>query len=574
MLGSLEVSADGVVANLGPPKQRALLAVLLLHVGEAVSVDRLIDDLWTGRPPRTAGHSIQIYVSELRKALTPLASRDLIVTRHPGYELHVDADDIDVRRFERLVDDGLRQIQSGDSVGGAVTLRWALDLWCGPALSDFAYDEFALPYIRRLNDRHLDAIEELAAAELTNGRTAEALSLAEMAMREDPLRERSREVAMLALYRTGRHAEALRTYQRLREYLVSELGLQPSPSIQRLQERILLHDLSLTPDGRDTIEVAGRRSNPYKGLRPFAEADALDFFGRDALVERLVGALRNGQRMITLVGPSGSGKSSVVAAGLLPRLRAGDDLPGSHGWRISCLVPGRGCLEELARAQRPTERATRTLLVIDQFEDLFVDQDEVMRRNVLHALAYAISDAAGPISVVLALRADFYDRPLLDQDFAAVFVPSVINVVPMTTDELEAAIVRPAAQSGVTVEASLVVDLVADTAAQPGGLPLLQYALTELFDRHGDPTLTVSDYRSLGGLRGLLSRRADHLYEQLSDGEQRAAVQVFLRLVRPGIGTMDSRRRFPVSETPAPANRASTTPSTAWMSIRSHCPRC
>ncbi len=287
LLGALEVSANGAVAELGPPKQRALLAILLLHAGEIVPIDRLIDLLWGESAPRTAAHSIQIYVSDLRKALESLGGgRQVLATRAPGYQLDTDPETIDARRFERLVEEGTRQLREGDPDGGAEALRTALRLWRGPALSDFAYEEFAQPYIRRFHDLHLDAIEQVAAAELEAGRAAEVVPMLDAAIREDPLRERSRELLMLALYRSGRHAEALRTYQQLRTTLVDELGLDPSPPLQRLQERILLHDPSLLPQPEQPAPEASHR-NPYKGLRPFSEADAADFFGRDALVERL-----------------------------------------------------------------------------------------------------------------------------------------------------------------------------------------------------------------------------------------------------------------------------------------------
>ena len=291
LLGALEVSANGAVADLGPPKQRALLAILLLHAGQIVPIDRLIDLLWGESAPRTAAHSIQIYVSDLRKALESLGGRQVLATRPPGYQLDTDPETIDARRFERLVQEGTRKLREGDLADGAEVLREALRLWHGPALSDFAYEEFAQPYIRRFHDLHLDAIEQVAAAELEAGRAAEVVPMLDAAIREDPLRERSRELLMLALYRSGRHAEALRTYQLLRTMLVDELGLDPSPSLQRLQERILLHDPSLFPDPAEPAADATLR-NPYKGLRSFTEADAPDFFGRDALVERLIGALR------------------------------------------------------------------------------------------------------------------------------------------------------------------------------------------------------------------------------------------------------------------------------------------
>ena len=406
ILGSLEARADGLAADLGPPKQRALLAILAMHVGEIVPTDRLIDLLWGERPPRTAAHSVQIYVSELRRTLEPLARGPVIATRPPGYQLDAGAATVDAREFERLVEDARRTIEAGDRADGAAMLRSAIGLWRGPALSDFAYEEFAQPYIRRLNDLHLDAIEELARVELDAGRTAEVLSLLDAAIREDPLRERSRELLMIALYRSGRHAEALRTYERLRTVLAEELGLDPSPPLQRLQQRILVHDPALLPEGVATSAPAQSR-NPYKGLRPFAEADAADFFGRDALLDGLLERIRERTRLITLVGASGSGKSSVLAAGLIPALRSGA-IPGSDRWVITPLVPATLPLGDV-EAIRSDAGGGRQVLVMDQFEDLFSATDEALRRRFLRALAAAVSEPGGELTVLLALRADHYD---------------------------------------------------------------------------------------------------------------------------------------------------------------------
>ena len=572
ILGPMEAGAGTAVAPLGSPKQRALLAILVIHLGEIVPTDKLIDLLWGDRPPRTAAHSVQIYVSEIRKALEPSGGGSLIVTRQPGYQLQATPETVDAHTFEQLVEEGTSLVRAGDREAGAAALRSAMRLWRGPALSDFAYEEFAQPYIRRFTDLHLDAIEDLAAVDLEDGRTTEVLPPLEAAIREDPLRERSRELLMLALYRSGRHAEALRTYQRLRELLAEELGLDPSPPLQRLQERILLHDPTLSAEPNAATD-ARRARNPYKGLRAFAEVDSADFFGRDALVERLLASIRDGGRLVTLVGPSGSGKSSVVAAGLIPRLRAGA-IPGSDHWVISTMTPGANPLADaealIARATgRPAglERSPATdgdattptgpqpgagddriLLVVDQFEELFTTTEEGARRRFLHALADSVSDPLGQLTVLLNLRADAYDRPLLDPVFAEVFIPSVLNVVPMTAHELEAAVLKPAERSGVKVETALLADLVADTADRPGGLPLLQYALTELFDQQTDRLLTLDGYRALGGLRGILSHRADVLYAELGAEEQRVTMQVFLRLVRLGQGTVDSMRRTPLSE--------------------------
>jgi basic membrane lipoprotein Med (substrate-binding protein (PBP1-ABC) superfamily)/DNA-binding SARP family transcriptional activator len=570
LLGALEAGSGSVTADLGPPKQRALLAILLLHVGEIVSVDRLVDLLWGDDPPRTATHSVQIYVSELRKALEPLAGHRLIHTRPPGYLLDVPEGAIDARRFEGLVREATARLGTGEREAAIKSLRTALELWRGPALSDFSLEEFAQPYLRRLHDMHLDAIETLAAAELDHGDAAGVVPLLEAAVREDPMRERSRELLMLALYRSGRHAEALRTFDNLRQVLDDELGIEPSPPLQRTRDRVLLHDPTLLPvDGGKDPAAATR--NPYKGLQAFGEHDARDFFGREILINALLQAVAT-RGLVALVGPSGSGKSSVVAAGLIPRLRAGA-LPGSEDWTIATLSPGADPVADLGAivARLPEglrvvgdilsaapgatpvpgghdPDSSRLVLVLDQFEQLFTATDEARRSEFLSALTAALRTAAGRLIVVLTLRADFYDRPLQQAEFGQAFIAGVLHVLPMDPHELEAAIVEPAEHVGASVEPALLAELVADAVSRPGGLPLLQYALTQLFEQRSGTVLSLADYRALGGLRGVLTRRAEEAFLRLGAEEQHVAMQVFLRLVRLGNGTADSRRRLTVSE--------------------------
>ncbi len=546
VLGSLEVVSDGAKPDLGPPKQRALLAALILHANEIVATDRLIDLLWADRPPRTASHSIQIYVSELRKAIAPLTRDQVIVTRSPGYRLEAEPDSIDARRFERLLDEATAALRGGDPTEGTAKLREAMALWRGPALSEFAYEEFAQSEIRRLTDLRLAGLEELAAVELGAGRTAQALSVLETAIREDPLRERLRELLMLALYRSGRHAEALRTYEAFRTKLAEEMGLDPSPPLRRLQERILLHDAGLAPIETPPAEPVAAR-NPYKGLRPFGEQDAGDFFGRTSLAEHVLDALRDGSRLVALVGPSGSGKSSVVAAGVIPGLREGA-LSGSGRWEIATFAPGPHPLEELETAVVRAREDRPLLLVIDQFEEVFSLTAEPERERFLGALAEAVTDPSGRVRALLTLRADFYGAPLLEPGFAEVFTSGVVNVLPMSAQELGEAVTGPAERVGVPVEAALVAELIGETAGRPGALPLLQFALTELFEREGGDRLTLEAYRELGGVRGVVSRRAEELYASLNADEQRIAMQAFLRLIRLGQGTDDARRRVPLAE--------------------------
>ena len=245
ILGPLEAARDGVPASLPRPKQRALLASLLLHAGEVVSTDRQIEDVWGREPPRTALPALQGLVADLRKAL----GEESIVTRAPGYALELGRASFDLHRFERLVEDGVRARSAGNPERGAALLREALELWRGPALSDFAYADFAQAAIARLEELRLVAREERIEADLALGRHAELVGELESLTAAHPLRERSRGQLMLALYRSGRQAEALEAYQEARQALVDELGIDPSPALQRLERAILNHDPS--------VDVAG-----------------------------------------------------------------------------------------------------------------------------------------------------------------------------------------------------------------------------------------------------------------------------------------------------------------------------
>ncbi len=248
VLGPLEVRSSRAQVALGPAKQRALLAILLVHANELVSSDRLIDELWP-EPPETAANALQVYVGKLRKALEPERTRgapgELLVTRAPGYMLRVGPDELDADRFERLLGEGRRASEAKDPATAANRLRAALELWRGPALVDFAYDPFAQAEIARLEELRLDAIEERLVADLALGGAADLVAELEALVRDNPLRERLRGQLMLALYRSGRQADALEVYRQTRETLDEELGLVPSPLLQRLQAAILRQEPAL-----------------------------------------------------------------------------------------------------------------------------------------------------------------------------------------------------------------------------------------------------------------------------------------------------------------------------------------
>jgi DNA-binding SARP family transcriptional activator len=253
ILGPLEVLADGREVELGGAKQRSLLALLLFEGGRVVSVDRLLDALWAGQPPSTANASLQNFVSQLRKQL----GADTIETRTPGYRVRLESAQLDLARVRRLVDEA----RSADLPRRARLLKEALAEWRGESLEELGFEPFAREEIARLNELRLTLIEEHAEAELALGRHAELVEGLHAAVNANPLRERLRGQLMLALYRSGRQADALDVYRHGRDTLVAELGIEPSPLLQQLHTSILRQEqpprlTGTTPEREHFEEVA------------------------------------------------------------------------------------------------------------------------------------------------------------------------------------------------------------------------------------------------------------------------------------------------------------------------------
>ena len=245
VLGPLEAIVDGTPIRLQAEKPRALLAVLLLNRNRVVSTSELIDQLWGDDPPETATSALQVYVSQLRKAVGP----DRVETKPPGYALRVEADELDLDRFESLVGDG--------------RYEEALALWRGPALAEFRSEPALRQAGERLDDARLDAVELRIDADLARGRHVQLVPELEALVEREPFRERLRAQLMLALYRSGRQADALEVYRRTRDTFVEELGLDPSPELHELEAAILRHDESLrrpAPSVAPQAAPAPRRS--------------------------------------------------------------------------------------------------------------------------------------------------------------------------------------------------------------------------------------------------------------------------------------------------------------------------
>jgi serine/threonine protein kinase/ABC-type glycerol-3-phosphate transport system substrate-binding protein/DNA-binding SARP family transcriptional activator len=817
VLGHLAARRDGLDVPLGSFKQRSLLALLLIHANEVVSTDRIIDELWGDELAAGRQNALWVHVSNLRTALEPDRAKrsagSVLVTRAPGYLLQVDPSGTDAWRFERLVTEG-RALLETDPSAASMVFGEALELWRGRAYADVMYESFAQSEIARLEELRLEAVEQRVDADLRRGLAGELVGELESLSGQYPLRERFTALLMVALYRSGRQAEALRAARRLRARLGEELGVEPSAGLRDLERRVATDDGSLdqpstTPGAQSRLAVRGyevreplgegslglayrayqpaigrevaiklvrpelandpsfirrfeaeaelvarlehphivplydywrepdaaylvmrvlrggsladavgrrplapdeaaqlvrevgsalshahrngilhrdikpenilidedgrayltdfgivteRRTaaapyeppepptaasdiyslakvleyaltglepaagtqtvvglpspiarvleratasdpddryvdaetfvgamqaaagagtapietdapNPYKGLRAFEEADAADFFGRERLVERLLARLGDTGtrgRFLAVVGPSGCGKSSVIKAGIVPALRQGA-IPGSAEWFVLEMSPGAHPYEALERAllqiavhpppdlledlttgdagiRRGISRVlpdarSQLVLVIDQFEELFTQTEPDTAHAFLDALATAVESPQSRLRVVLTLRADFYDRPLRHRGVGELLRRGTEVVTPMSPDEIERTITGPGERVGVRFEAGLVSQIVADVAENPAALPLLQYALTELFDHRQGDVAGIAAYREMGGLAAAVAHRAEILYGGFDGAAKEVTRQVLLRLVTLGEGTEDVRRR-------------------------------
>jgi len=472
---------------------------------------------------------------------------------------------------------------SGDDALAA--LRWATDAARGPVLAVVAFDdERASPELiaaarraageagmLRPGPLGLDAIRSIAALYL-----GDAVDLLPPGLLESSGGVPSRVHEAVGAWA---HGEAAR---RLGEAAsVAAAGRSDLRSVeQELASRVV--DLQLV---REQSRLFGARmqpgehdGSPYRGLASFGADDAEWFFGRERLVAELVARLA-GATLLGVVGPSGSGKSSAVRAGLVPAIAAGV-LPGSEAWTVAVMRPGDHPLRELDRAvwaalperlrdalegQDLPLRAARDVLgeggrltlVVDQFEEVFTTcQDEAERRAFFTALTEAARDPRGNEVIVLALRADYYGRCAADPSLAELLSANQVLVGQMTAEEYRRVIEQPALRAGVRVEPALADQLVAEVVGEPGALPLLSTALLELWQQRQGRTLLLAGHVASGGVHGAVARLAEAAYGELDDDEQAVARAVLLRLAGPGEGAGVVRRRVPLADFDMDSNPA------------------
>ena len=353
ILGSFEVWVGGRLVGLGGEKPRALLAILLLHHDEVVSADRLIDDLWGESPPESALRTVQAYVSRLRRALGPngagasaseepesalAANGRVLLTRGRGYLLEVAPGELDLERFRDLAERGRDALAAGRPAEAASALTEALAMWRGPPLAEFAYEPFAQGVIAELEELHLAAVEDRVEADLALGLARELVAELRDLVARHPLRERLRGQLLLALYRSGRQAEALEAYQQFRRSLSEELGLEPGPAIQRLERSILSRDpaLDLAAGSVGSRSASAESAEPFYASSRFHRRRLVLAAGAVLVALSLAGGLmvsRGGRVASTgisadsvgVVSPFGGAIRAVVPLGTSPSgLAAGD----------------------------------------------------------------------------------------------------------------------------------------------------------------------------------------------------------------------------------------------------------
>jgi DNA-binding SARP family transcriptional activator/WD40 repeat protein len=547
VLGTLSVTDGDKPLSLGGPVQRRLLAALIAHAPHAVSAEVLVDDVWGELAPATAVRTLHSHMARLRRSLGQDSGSptEIIETIEGSYRLTLARSDLDAWAFE----DTMRAATAGDSGLApeqvSSMLRGALALWRGPAYADFADAPFAEVEVRRLNALRERAIEAAIAADLARGQGAELLPELEGLVLAHPFNEALWSALITAQYRAGRQSDALETYRRARTLLGDELGIDPGPELQALEAKVLAQDPSLLAAAPVSTLV---HPCPWKGLASYQSSDAGYFVGRDAEVNEVLARLVD-YPVVVVTGPSGSGKSSLVRAGVIPALAQGA-LIGSSEWRIGLVSTGSDPWGVI----RSELNASPDLLVIDPADDAVAHGATATR-----AFGELLDEAhAQGVRILLTVRADLFGR--LGDAGAAVLRSGSSTVLLGTpsTPELRRMVEVPAERVGLAVDPTLVEAVISDVAGRPGCLPLLSTALVRTWERREGARLTVASYLASGGCSSALERLAEECFGSLSEAEQAAARRLLTQLVILDDGRW-RRRHLPLVDAAASGDAAAQT---------------
>ena len=520
VLGPLEI--DDRTARLGA-RDRIVLAALAMNPGEMLSREQLADAVWGEQPPASWSKNVQGCISRLRKQLGP----DAIETSPRGYRLTVSPEEVDTAVFSRSAHRARELLTLKESEHARYVATQALELWRGRPLDELDGWESAGAESSHLCELRAELEEIVVEASLAAGHHREVLGQAAAMVEAAPLRERRWALLARAQYQAGRQTEALQTIRRIRVVLQRELGLDPSADLVALEQAILLQDPALLI--ADAPQDPGE-SSPYPGLTPYGEAEAESFFGRDSEVRSCLERLGT-TSFLAVVGASGSGKSSLLRAGLAAALRR-------DGTRHVVIAPGAHPMDALGAARV----GRRHVILVDQAEEAFsVCRDERERDEFFAALVAHTEHGR----VVMALRADHTGELAKVQSLAALVERGLFLLSAMSPEALRSAIESPARQRGLVLEPGLTDLLVREVEGQAGGLPLLSHALRETWLRREGRTLTVAGYQASGGIRGAVAHSAERLYGDLEEAQRSELRELVLRLVIPTPEGEPVRGRLP-----------------------------
>ncbi len=596
---SFQVTLAGKpVTGFRSAKTQALLAYLAVEADRPHRREVLAGLLWPDQPDQVALHNLSQTLLNLRQAIGDReASPPFLSITRQNIQFNPASDhELDVAAFTALL--AACETHPHPNLNNCQTcmqrLQQAVELYRGPFLAEFflpdsdLFEEWALLKREWLHRQAIEALERLAEYYERQDDTTSAQRYALRQTELDPLREAAHRHLMRLLALSGQRSMALAQYETCRRLLADELGVEPAEETKALVERIRAEEPG-------AVALSPLPPRPYRGLFAFREEDAIFFFGREAFTARLVEAVHR-QSIVAAIGSSGSGKSSVVFSGLIPRLR--QPVPTEHPshitppathWTIVAFRPGSRPFYALAAALAPllepqlseTEQLIETrklaeavsqevlslsdvvsrilltqggpdvgqlLLIVDQFEEIYtLCPEPEVRRSFLDRLLEAVEARSDrrelSLVLVLTLRADFMGQALTHRPFADALQDADVKIGPMTREELGRAIENPARRQGVAFEAGLVERILDDVGDEPGNLPLLQFALTSLWERQtAGSLLTHRAYEAIGRVEGALARYADEVYAGLSQAEQESARRVFVQMVHPGEGTEDTRR--------------------------------
>ncbi|HET7276674.1 MAG TPA: BTAD domain-containing putative transcriptional regulator [Dermatophilaceae bacterium] len=518
VLGPLEV--DGGTTRLGP-RDRVVLQALAVRPGTVVRPEAIAEALWGEELPASWAKVVQGCIVRLRKALGP----DAIDTSPQGYRLLAHVDHLDHLRFEHLLARARGLLAEDEPERASFLLNEALGLWRGDPFADLGEWGAGRVEAERLVELRRDAEDLHTEASLRRGRYEEALGSAYRLVQDAPFRERRWGLLALAQYQLGRQGDALRTLQRARAVLVSELGLDPGPDLASLEQSILQQDPDLV------AQVVLREPSltcPYLGLMAYDVDDAPAYFGRET---DIVACLRrlDTSGVLAIAGPSGSGKSSLARAGVASALLR-------DGTRVRVITPGKRPMDALSGIP------AGTVLVVDQCEEALALDESSPERAAFFA---ALAEASASAGLVVTIRADRLGEISLHPDFARVVERGLYFLGPIGPEDLRRAIEGPAAQAGLRLEPGLVDLLVREVEGEPGGLPLLSHVLRQTWERREGGTLTVSAYAATGGIREAVAQSAERLYRELTPAQQEMLRGLMLRLVAPDDAGNPTRVRVP-----------------------------